>query len=69
MSDDPLKVFISWSGERAKAVATVLHDWIPTMFDAVAPWMSDVDIAAGSRGLVEIEQALVGTRFGIVVTT
>ncbi len=63
------KIFISWSGDRAKAVAAVLHDWLPTMFDQVHPWMSDVDIAAGSRGLSEIEQALTYTRFGIIVTT
>lgn len=69
MTDEPLKIFISWSGELAKAVGTVLHEWLPTMFDQVQPWMSDVDIEAGSRGLNEIEQALLGTRFGIIIAT
>lgn len=39
------------------------------MFDGVDPWMSDVDIAAGSRGLKDIEGRLTGTGFGIIVAT
>lgn len=67
--DGDLKIFISWSGGLAKGVGAVLHAWLPSMFDQILPFMSDVDISAGSRGLVQIEEALAGTRFGIVVTT
>lgn len=64
-----VKVFISWSGELARAVAVALRDWLPLLFDRVAPWASDTDIAAGQRGLAQIEAELADTRFGLVVVT
>jgi hypothetical protein len=58
-----MKVFISWSGERSKAVAEALHDWLPSVIQAVEPWMSANDIEKGTRwrsGLAtELEQASV----------
>lgn len=64
-----VKVFISWSGNLAKLVALALREWLPLLFDRVAPWASDSDIAAGQRGLAQIEAELADTRFGIVVVT
>jgi hypothetical protein len=64
-----VKVFISWSGDLAKDVAVGLREWLPLLFDRVAPWASDTDIAAGQRGLAQIEAELTDTRFGIVVVT
>ncbi len=64
-----VKVFISWSGDLARAVAVALRDWLPLLFDRVEPWASDTDIAAGQRGLAEIERELTDTRFGVVVVT
>jgi hypothetical protein len=64
-----VKVFISWSGDLAKAVAIALREWLPLLFDRVAPWASDTDIEAGQRGLNEIEAELAGTQFGVVVVT
>lgn len=64
-----LKVFISWSGQRSKVVAATLRSWLPLLFDNVAPWMSDTDIAAGQRGLPAIEEQLRNARFGIIVVT
>jgi hypothetical protein len=64
-----VKVFISWSGDLGKAVAVALRGWLPLLFDRVEPWASDTDIAAGQRGLAQIEQELQGTQFGIVVVT
>ncbi|WP_235735714.1 toll/interleukin-1 receptor domain-containing protein [Nocardioides alcanivorans] len=70
MSDPKeLKVFLSWSGDLAKQVASELRGLIPTVFDLVRPWMSDHDIAAGSRGLANIASELDDTRFGIIVVT
>lgn len=46
-----------------------LREWLPLLFDRVAPWASDTDIAAGQRGLAQIESELENTRFGIVVVT
>jgi len=64
-----VKVFISWSGGLAKDVAIALRGWLPLLFDRVTPWASDTDIAAGQRGLAQIELELTNTRFGIVVVT
>lgn len=58
-----MKVFISWSGERSKAVAEALHEWLPNVIQAVRPFMSANDIEKGTRwrsGLAEeLEQASV----------
>lgn len=64
-----VKVFISWSGDLARGVAVALREWLPLLFDRVAPWASDSDIAAGQRGLAQIEAELADTRFGVVVVT
>lgn len=58
-----MRVFISWSGERSRLVAEALHDWLPSVIQAVQPWMSANDIEKGTRwrsGLAnELEQASV----------
>lgn len=64
-----VRVFISWSGDLARAVAVGLRDWLPLLSDWVRPWASDTDIAAGQRGLAQIEAELTGTQFGVVVVT
>lgn len=70
MSDtQTLKVFLSWSGARSRAVANALREWLPLLFDNVRPFMSESDIEAGQRGLHEIETELAGTTFGIIVVT
>src|ERR1017187_3478961 len=35
-----LNVFLSWSGERRKAVASALNDWLPPVINAVRPFFS-----------------------------
>jgi hypothetical protein len=62
-------VFISWSGDRSKAVALALHDWLPKVVQAARPWMSEVSIEKGTRGLVEVVRALEGINIGIVCLT
>jgi hypothetical protein len=56
-----MKIFISWSGERSRAVAKALHDWLPNVIQAIQPWMSANDTDKGTRwraGLAnELEQA------------
>lgn len=66
---DKFKVFISWSGELSKAVATVWRDLVVEVIDGVTPFMSELDIGAGERGLTVIAKELEDTRFGIVVVT
>ncbi|MDX6255322.1 MAG: hypothetical protein QOJ11_1656 [Frankiales bacterium] len=64
-----MKVFISWSGEKSKAVAAALHDWLPRVIDALEPWMSDIDIESGSVPMSVIADSLQDSRFGIIVVT
>lgn len=65
---DDTKVFISWSGDAARAAANALRDWVPLVV-GVTPWMSDADIALGQRGLNQIEAELQDTNFGIIIVT
>jgi hypothetical protein len=64
-----MKVFISWSGDRSKAIAEALYDWLPTIIQPLEPWMSEHDIDKGTRGLPAIAQQLEETQFGIICLT
>lgn len=64
-----MRVFVSWSGERSRAVASALHDWLPAVLHFVEPWMSDSDIHAGQRWASVIAAELEQTSFGIICVT
>jgi len=64
-----MKVFISWSGPRSRAVASALRDLIPDALQNVETWMSDHEIAAGARWSTELAGALEGSQFGIICLT
>ncbi|WNJ95571.1 toll/interleukin-1 receptor domain-containing protein [Vibrio ruber] len=64
-----MKVFISWSGERSRAVADLLDDWIQCVLQAATPWMSSKDIDRGSLWFSEITDQLKDTKIGIVCLT
>jgi hypothetical protein len=64
-----MNVFISWSGERSKAVALLLRDWLPEVMQSIVPWMSDEDIAKGARWSPEIAGELEDARAGILCVT
>jgi hypothetical protein len=63
------KIFISWSGEASRSVAAFMKQWLEDVVDNVSVWFSEVDIAAGSRSMQDIEAALKDSRMGIIVTT
>lgn len=69
MSDNKTKVFISWSGERSKALALALSDFIGDVLQNVQPFVSDRDIAAGQRWLQRLDEELRETRHGILCLT
>lgn len=69
MVSGALPIFISWSGERSRAAATALRDWLPKVIKDSAPWMSEKDIAPGARWSEQICQALSTARFGILCVT
>lgn len=64
-----MKIFLSWSGERSKAVALALREWLPLVLHYAEPWMSQRDIAAGERWAIEIGHELETTHFGVICLT
>jgi len=64
-----LKVFISWSKPRAKAVAAALYNWIPSVFQYVKIWILEKDIEAGTLWYAEIASQLKESNFGILCLT
>lgn len=64
-----MKVFISWSGKRSKALANALRDWLPMVLQYVEPWVSDKDISAGERWAQAIAGELEASSFGIICIT
>jgi hypothetical protein len=64
-----VKVFISWSGPRSKAVAQALHDWLPDVMQAIRPWISSEDIRKGKQWNLELTQELEGTHIGVICLT
>lgn len=64
-----MKLFISWSGERSKAMALALRDWFPLVLHYAEPWLSEADIEAGSRWADEVAGQLEASNFGIICVT
>ncbi|EDN58054.1 conserved hypothetical protein [Vibrio antiquarius] len=64
-----VNVFLSWSGERSKAVAELLDTWLQCVIQAVDPWMSSKDIDRGSLWFSEINDQLQNTTIGIICLT
>ena len=64
-----MKIFLSWSGDRSLAVATALRDWLPSVIQAVRPWISSTDIDKGSRWASEIASQLQESSIGIICLT
>jgi TIR domain-containing protein len=61
-----MKVLISWSGDRSQKLATVLHDWLPSVIQAVQPYVSSESIQKGTRWPIELAEQLEQTDFGIL---
>jgi len=64
-----MKVFLSWSGDRSKALALAIYEWLPLVINAVEPWLSAADIAAGTRWNAEVSRTLGESRVGIFCLT
>jgi TIR domain len=62
-------VFIAWAGDRSKTVAAKLASWLPTLIDAVQPWMSEESLRSGSTWFSEIMRHLTSIEIGIVCLT
>jgi len=64
-----MKLFISWSGPRSRAVAETLRDWIPCVIQVVQPWISASDIDKGARWNLEVATQLQAARVGVICLT
>lgn len=64
-----MKVFISWSGERSKALAHGFREWLPLVLHYVEPWLSEADIEAGERWAQSVATELAASNFGIICVT
>jgi hypothetical protein len=64
-----MKVFISWSGDMSHKIARALGDWLPSVIQAIKPFVSSRDIAAGDRWGEVLAGELEETRFGIICIT
>ena len=63
------KVFISWSGDRSKQLASALRDFLPEAFQDCEAWMSEHDISAGTRWGHELTGQLSESLIGVVCLT
>src|SRR6185503_988299 len=63
-----MKIFLSWSGLRSRAVAEALNEWLRRVIHALKPFYSR-EIEKGAKWSHEIDSALEGIRFGIVCLT
>jgi hypothetical protein len=64
-----LKVFLSWSGPRSKAVAEALRTWLPDVLQSVDPFLSAEDIEKGAKWRQAISGELAETNFAIICLT
>lgn len=65
---DGHNVFISWSGERSRAMAVALDQWLRRVIQAANPFFSK-EIDRGSFWHESIRASLKSVRFGIVCVT
>ena len=40
-----MRIFIGWSGERSRLVASALRDWVKKLIQSVEPWMPEDDLS------------------------
>lgn len=64
-----MDVFISWSGERSRAAAEALRNWLPKIINAIKPWLSVADIEKGARWSTDVATRLKDAKAGIVCLT
>lgn len=61
-------IFLCWSGERSKALAQALHDWLPRVIQAAKPFIS-TETEKGARWFEEIGRKLENISIGIICLT
>ena len=64
-----MKIFVSWSGGKARRVAKALKAFLQDVNQQLMPWFSDTDISGGQRWGLELANQLETTNYGIVCVT
>lgn len=64
-----MKVFISWSGEKSKNVASLIKGFLQLMIPDIPVFLSTDDIRSGEIWFRKISQELADTNYGIIVLT
>jgi len=64
-----MKVFISWSGEKSKAVAELFKVWLKSVLQSVKPWVSTDGIERGQQWLSAINEEISTVNMGIICLT
>src|SRR5688500_18487578 len=64
-----MRIFISWSGERSRRLAAILHGWLPAVIQAARPYFTPDDIEKGARWSTEIAKVLEEALSGIICLT
>jgi len=64
-----VKVFISWSGQLSGEIGKEFRDWLPSVIQAVEPYLSPADIEKGKLWYTDIANELEGTDFGLFLMT
>ena len=62
-------MFISWSGDRSKQLAEVIHWWLPNVLQFVKPYFTPADMEKGTRWDNEISKELGQSQIGIIAMT
>ena len=64
-----MKVFISWSGEFSKKLASEIKNWIEQCIQSVEAFVSSEDIEKGDTWSTRLTNELSDTNYGIVCLT
>jgi len=64
-----MNVFISWSGEKSKEIASVFERWIPSVIQTVKTYFSPDDTEKWARWANTISEKLKESDFALVCLT
>lgn len=64
-----MNLLISWSKPQSKAVALVLHSWLPHVLPGIDPWMSSKDIDKGKDWFRDLQSVLFESRLCLICVT
>jgi ribosome-binding protein aMBF1 (putative translation factor) len=64
-----VKLFLAWSGVASERLAEFMREWLPSVVQAIEPFMSSQDIRKGQRWANEIGASLSTTQFALLCLT